>query len=41
MNINYTQRKMKVEKSGLITGISVKKLYVWFFPNDSPINRRV
>ena len=36
--IQSSRREMEIRKPGLIT--AVKKLYVWFFSNDSPINRR-
>ena len=32
--------KMEIRKWGLISGISVKKINVWFFPTDFPINRQ-
>ena len=38
---NFTQRKIEITKSGLITGISVKKFYVQFCPTDISISRRV
>ena len=31
---------MAIRKLALVTEISVKKMYVWFFPTDALINRR-
>ena len=30
--IMSNERKIEIKKSGLITEIFVKKIYVWFFP---------